>query len=60
MSIKVRPPLKDNLWYPIVIKENNETKIVEMLGKDVNEWNAKMHNPSFDLWGLYESQIRVY
>jgi len=47
MSIKVRPPSKDNLWYPIVIKENGKTKIVEMLGKDVNEWNAKYAQPFF-------------
>jgi len=47
MSISVKPPFKDTLWYPVVIKENNETKIVEMLGKEVNEWNAKNEKPLF-------------
>lgn len=42
MSIKIRIRLEDHLWYPIVIKDEQGTKIVEMLGKDVNEWNDKL------------------
>jgi len=39
---------KDNLWYPIVVKTENGNKIVEMLGKEANDWNDRlaMLNPN--------------
>ena len=39
MAIRIVERFKDNLWYPIVVKTENGNKIVEMLGKEANDWN---------------------
>ncbi len=48
MAIRVTERFKDNLWYPIVVKTENGNKIVEMLGKEANDWNDRlaMLNPN--------------
>ena len=35
---------QDDLWYPIIVKSpvSNYSRIVEMQGKEVNEWNLKV------------------
>ncbi len=39
MAIRIVERFKDNLWYPIVVKTEKGTEIVEMLGKEANDWN---------------------
>ena len=44
MSVRCRPRLEDHLWYPILVTMPGRAgvvAIVEMLGKDVNEWNDR-------------------
>ena len=42
-SIRIIPKYTDNLWYPIVVKSSaGGTRIVEMLGKEVNEHNKNL------------------
>lgn len=31
---------ENHLWYPIVVKTDGVSQIVEMQGKEVNEWNT--------------------
>ena len=41
MTFKVVPRYENDLWYPILVKIPNSSNhmIVEMRGKEVNEWN---------------------
>ncbi len=42
-SIRIISKYVDNLWYPIVVKSSaGGTRIVEMLGKEVNEYNKNL------------------
>ncbi len=45
------PKYKDNLWYPILVRVGGGHKIVEMLGKQVNDYNnsvALRTNPRYN------------
>jgi len=42
-SLKITPRYIDNLWYPILVKLGGGYKIVEMQGKEVNEYNRKVY-----------------
>ena len=37
--IKITPRYEDHLWYPILVKFAGYHHIIEMQGKEVNEWN---------------------
>lgn len=39
MSIRIIPRYVDHLWYPILVKVGGGHRIVELRGKEVNEWN---------------------
>ncbi len=39
MMVKVIPRYVDHLWYPILVKVDGGHNIVEMQGRNVNEWN---------------------
>jgi hypothetical protein len=39
MTVRVIPRLEDHLWYPILVKFAGYHHIIEMQGKEVNEWN---------------------
>jgi hypothetical protein len=39
MSIRIIPRYVDHLWYPILVKFAGYHHIIEMQGKEVNEWN---------------------
>lgn len=39
MQVKVTPRYVDHLWYPILVKMGGGHWIVEMKGREVNEWN---------------------
>jgi hypothetical protein len=41
-SIKVVPRYVDHLWYPILVPMGGYNRIVEMQGRQVNEWNDNM------------------
>lgn len=36
------PVYENHLWYPVVIQTEDGNKIVEMLGKEVNDWNYEV------------------
>lgn len=36
------PIYENHLWYPIVIQTDDGNKIVEMLGREVNDWNYEV------------------
>ena len=36
--IKIAPHYVDNLWYPVVVRDEDGCSIVEMQGKTVNQW----------------------
>jgi hypothetical protein len=38
-SVRVISRYVDHLWYPILVKVAGYHRIVEMQGKEVNEWN---------------------
>lgn len=35
---------EDHLWYPILVRLSGYHLIVEMQGKEVNQWNDKVYN----------------
>lgn len=37
--LRTIPRYEDHLWYPILVKIGGYCHIVEMQGKEVNEWN---------------------
>ena len=39
MTIKIIPRYVDHLWYPILVRMGGGHRIVEMQGKQVNQWN---------------------
>lgn len=42
--IKVVPRYVDHLWYPIVVRIGGYSQIIEMQGKEINEWNDIVAN----------------
>jgi hypothetical protein len=44
-SIRIIPRYVDHLWYPIIVKSSaGGTRIMEMQGKSVNDWNDMVRN----------------
>jgi hypothetical protein len=39
-SIRNYGPYENHLWYPIVVRANGESRIVEMSGAEMNLWRA--------------------
>jgi hypothetical protein len=39
-SISSSGPYENHLWYPIVVRVNGESRIVEMSGAEMNLWRA--------------------
>jgi hypothetical protein len=39
MTVRPIPRLVDHLWYPILVKFAGYHHIIEMQGREVNEWN---------------------
>lgn len=39
MTVRITPRYEDHLWYPILVRLGGYCRIVEMQGKEVNEWN---------------------
>ena len=46
-SRRSTPRYVDRLWYPILVKLNGYCRIVEMQGKEANDWNDNLAERSF-------------
>ena len=38
MSVRLSVIYEDHLWYPILVTEGGQSRIVEMQGKEMNAW----------------------
>ena len=46
--IRIIPRYIDHLWYPILVKMAGYHRIVEMQGRQVNEWNDMVEQQRYE------------
>lgn len=46
--IRIIPRYIDHLWYPILVKMGGGHRIVEMQGREVNEWNDMVQQQQYE------------
>lgn len=47
----------NDLWYPIVAKENGTCQIVEMLGQDINDWYQQLYETTYSKYPITRLSI---